>query len=87
MTSRLSAILSEGDVIQYKYAGKIFRAYYEGGVLVDANDSNLTYNTPSGFASRYAPYGINGWKECEILYEGDWIPLNSLEDGGKRRYA
>jgi hypothetical protein len=74
----LCSALIEGEVVHYKYKGQVFQAEYQSGILVNADDTSLTYTTPGGFANSCSGGSVNGWQACRIERDGVWTKLGDL---------
>ncbi len=66
----LSSVLADGEIVQYKYKGQVFQAYFQSGILVNCDDNSRTYGSPGGFANECSGQSVNGWIHCRVLRDG-----------------
>lgn len=82
MTKRrtLSAVLADGEIVQFTYKKQVFQAYFQSGILVNCDDNTQTYNSPTTFANECSGgKSINGWLRCKVIRDGALWKLCDLQ--------
>ena len=75
----LASALHEGEVVRYTYKDQVFLAEYQSGILVNADDTSLTYTSLGGFVKSCCPTKPpNGWTVCRVERDGTWTKLEDL---------
>jgi hypothetical protein len=76
---QLSAILYEGEIVQYNQAnGQIWQATYTNSVLISTIDPKKQYTSPSGFVNDCKGGSTNGYAACRVCRDGLWVRLLDL---------
>jgi hypothetical protein len=65
----LNSVLLSGEIVQYKYRGEIYEAYFQDGILIRADDGT-TFDTPTAFTNAISGGSVSGWQHCRVLRDG-----------------
>lgn len=65
----LNSVLQSGEVVQYKYRGEIYEAYFQDGALIRTDNGDI-YDTPTAFTNAVSGGSVSGWQHCRVLRDG-----------------
>lgn len=65
----LNSVLQSGEVVQYKYRGEIYEAYFQDGSLIRSDNGDIYY-TPTAFTNAVSGGSVSGWQHCRVLRDG-----------------
>ena len=74
----LHSVLQDGEVVQFKHGPHTYQSYFQAGLLINTEDPKKTYTSPTGFANDCSKSSINGWLNCRVLRDGQWLKLKDL---------
>lgn len=65
----LNSVLLSGEIVQYKYRGEIYEAYFQDGALIRADNGDI-YDTPTAFTNAVSGGSVSGWQHCRVIRDG-----------------